>query len=658
MDIDLSRFRETFFQEAAEHTAAMESALLGLESRTADRETLDAIFRCAHSIKAGAAAFGFEAVSRLAHEMETLLDALRAGEMLVSTGLVDLLLRSLDILREILRTVASGDSNEDGNLASVITDLKLARTPPVQDAPEGAGAREYRIEFQPDPEVFRMGLDPLLALRDLGKLGVVRDLACDLSRLPALAALDPEICYLSWRLRLATTADLNTIRDVFVFFEDLASIAIAPVEARDEAEPCARKTVSGAASTKITGPVLTPANESIRVSTEKVDRLIDLVGELVIAQSMAAQIMSEFRPELLAKLCDAVQQTERHTRELQQRVMRIRMLPVSHVFNRFPRLVRDAAASLGKQVVVTMTGEDTELDKSVVERIADPLTHLVRNAIDHGIEPPEERQRLGKPLEGDLRLSAYQQGGNVIIEVADDGRGLDCERIRAKALERQLIDAETEFTDEQISGLIFRPGFSTAPTVTDLSGRGVGMDVVKRAIEGLNGAVSVQSRRGAGACFRVKIPLTLAILDGLLLRTGAHVYVLPLSAILETIRPQPRQISSLAGAGEVVLLRAEPLPLIRLYELFGIEDAVTDPQGGLCVIVEHEGQRLALLIDELLGQQQVVIKNLETNFRKVEGVAGATILGDGRAALILDVAGLIKMSGVRSRQAACAQGAK
>jgi two-component system chemotaxis sensor kinase CheA len=332
-----------------------------------------------------------------------------------------------------------------------------------------------------------------------------------------------------------------------------------------------------------------------------------------------------------------------YTRELQERAMRIRMMPIAAVFGRFPRLVHDIARSLGKEISLEISGEDTELDKSVVEQIADPLTHLVRNAVDHGIESPDERRRNGKPEAGSLRLSARHLSGSVIVEVVDDGRGLDAGRIRAKAVERGLIAPNAELTDEQVYALIFRPGFSTAETVTNLSGRGVGMDVVKKSVESLGGSVAVESRAGAGSTIRIKLPLTLAVLDGLLVRVGNQTYVLPLVSIVESIRPRPEQVRDVAGRGTVIVLRKEPVPLVRLGILLGEPDAVLDPVQGLVVIVEHECGRAALLVDELIGQQQVVIKSLETNFRRVEGVLGATILGDGRAALILDLAGLCAM---------------
>jgi two-component system, chemotaxis family, sensor kinase CheA len=600
---------------------------------------LNAIFRAAHSIKGASGTFGFEDVAHFTHGLESLLDRLRAGEIQVTHGLVDLLLRSEDLLRELLARAAAG-TPAPGEMAALVAELHQASGVAGKSAPVPAAAHPsepaipkqtaYRISFRPSTDLFQQGMDPLLILRDVAALGESVT-TIEAGQLPPLAALDPEQCYLAWTIRLQTSKTVEEIRDIFAFVEDSAEIRIEPeVESRPGAvvvaEPRAAASGSGTAS--------------LRVATSKVDKLIDLVGELVIAQSMAKAIVEDFTPARLNHLREAMAETERYTRELQERVMSVRMLPIGQVFSRFPRLVRDVAAQLGKQVRIEMAGEETELDKGVVERMSDPLTHLVRNAIDHGIETPEERRRAGKPEEGLLRLEAYHQGGNVIVAVSDDGRGLDAERIRQKAVERGLIAESAVLTDEQARNLIFEPGFSTAETVSDVSGRGVGMDVVKRNVQALNGSVAVRTQAGGGTSVSIRLPLTLAILDGLLLKVGAETYVLPLVSIVESIRPRPEQVRGVAGKGEVVAVRGETLPLMRLHRLFAIPTEVTDPCRGLTVIMESGGQRAALLVDELLGQQQVVVKSLEAHYRKVQGVLGATILGDGRPALILDAAGL------------------
>ena len=651
MQIDLSRFRDTFFQESAEHLAEMEGGLLRLEREPGDAELLNAIFRAAHSIKGASGTFGFEDVAHFTHGLESLLDRLRAGEIPVTHTLVDLLLRSEDLLRELLARAAAGSAAPE-EMAGLLAELQQACGQTgkadagvvAEHPPEPVKPAAYQIGFRPSADLFQQGMDPLLILRDLAALGAAVT-TIDVGQLPALSELDPEQCYLAWTIRLGTSRTMEEIRDVFAFVEDGAEIRI---EAEVHESKCAP---SAAAEPKAATALAGTA--SLRVATSKVDKIVDLVGELVIAQSMAKAIVDHFDASRLSQLREAIDETERYTRELQERVMSVRMLPIGQVFSRFPRLVRDVSAQLGKQVRVEMAGEETELDKGVVERMSDPLTHLVRNAIDHGIEAPEERRRLGKPEEGLLRLEAYHQGGNVVVAVSDDGRGLDAERIRRKAVERGLIADGAALGPEPTYNLIFEPGFSTAETVSDLSGRGVGMDVVKRNVQALNGSVAVRTEAGAGTTVSIRLPLTLAILDGLLLKVGAETYVLPLVTIVESIRPRPQQVRAVAGKGDVVSVRGEALPLVRLHQLFSIPTAMTDPCRGLTVIMECGGQRTALLVDELLGQQQVVVKSLEAHYRKVPGVLGATILGDGRPALILDAAGLVQAArGTSNEEAA------
>ncbi|HVV83800.1 MAG TPA: chemotaxis protein CheA, partial [Kofleriaceae bacterium] len=384
------------------------------------------------------------------------------------------------------------------------------------------------------------------------------------------------------------------------------------------------------------------AAASIRVATDKVDRLMNLVGELVINQSMVAQLVHGFAPDKLARLQEAVAEMERNTRELQERVMAIRMVPIASVFSRVPRLVHDLAGRLGKLADVQLVGEETELDKGVVEHLADPLTHLVRNALDHGIESVEERRAAGKPERGLVRVAAYHRGGNVVIEVSDDGRGLDLDRIRARAIERGLLDPAQELTDPELADLVFAPGFSTATEVSDVSGRGVGMDVVRRNVASLNGSVSLERRPGGGTSCRIALPLTLAILDGLCLKAGEQVYVLPLTAIVESLRPRAGQLRNVFGRGEMVLVRDEVIPLVRLHALFGLAGCVTDATAGLVILVEDHGHKVGLLVDDITGQAQVVLKSLESHYHRVEGLMGATILGDGQVALILDVQLLVR----------------
>ena len=636
MEFDISRFRDTFFQEAGEHLGEMEAGLLQLESNR-DPEILNAIFRGAHSIKGASATFGFENVARFTHAMEGLLDRMRSGTVEPSPARIGLLLESLDILRRLLDAARAGNApppEAERGAESLLLAQRVGEfppDPPVKVRAQDRARANWRVRFAPSPEILRQGMDPVLVLRDLGRLGEVEKVDADLSALPALAAMEPDQCYLAWRLELISEATEEKIRDVFAFVEDGATIEIRRASV-PEPPAVPGRNLPGAES------------GTIRVATGKVDKLIDLVGELIIAQSMASQILTVFQAGDLDRLQETFAEVERYTRELQERLMRVRMLAIGNAFSRFPRLIRDLSAATGKQVALRIEGEETELDKSVVERMADPLTHLVRNAIDHGIEPAAERVNAGKPPSGTIGLKARHQGGSVVLEVSDDGRGLDRDRILAKARAGGLAAVDEDPADEQVFSYIFEPGFSTAATVSDISGRGVGMDVVKKSVESLNGAIGIQSEPGRGVTFRIQLPLTLAILDGLLLRVGGQRFVLPLVSIIESIAPRKDQLRRVASGGEVIVLRGEPLPLVRLKRLFRIAADEEESAGRLAVIVENRGKRIALLVDELLGQQQVVIKSLETNFRKVDGVAGATILGDGRPALILDVAALAEMA--------------
>ncbi|MBK6942013.1 MAG: chemotaxis protein CheA [Planctomycetes bacterium] len=390
-----------------------------------------------------------------------------------------------------------------------------------------------------------------------------------------------------------------------------------------------------------------PEAASIRVPIEKVDKLINLIGELVITQSMVAQLVNNFSFERLGQLEEAVSLMDRHARDLRERIMAVRMIPIKTLFSKFHRLVRDLVTVTGKRAELEIEGEETELDKTVIEKIGDPLTHLIRNSMDHGLETPDERQAAGKPEHGTIRLVAYQQGGKICIEVSDDGRGIDRDRVVQKAIEKGLVPAGQALTDEQAFALIFKPGFSTAAQVTEISGRGVGMDVVKRNVEELGGTIAIRSERGKGTQMRIALPLTLAILDGQALCVGKDVYILPLVSITESIRPNQADVHAPAGGPEVVLVRGRALPILRLNDLLGLPGGGSDLMSGLFVIVENEGRQAALFVDELLGQQQVVIKGIERNYQRVEGIAGATILGDGRVALILDVPGIFALSCTR-----------
>jgi two-component system chemotaxis sensor kinase CheA len=701
VEIDLNRFKAAFFEEAVDHLAVLESELLQLEECPHDRERLDGIFRAAHSVKGASGMFGFNEVSSFTHGMEGLLDGMRENRIQVEPALVELLLRSTDVLKALIGA-AQGTCAAPAAARELLGRLHAAQGTPssspasASPARSEPGSRRVRLTFRPHSDYFLHALDPLLLLRDVAELGSACTVRCVHDALPELRALDPEACHLAFEIELDTRRSDRELEAVFEFVSSDCALELralldstdaasrAPADAKPVQPSAALPSAAASGGANAPGsaqyatPIATPMaapnaapnsagnavpnavsstapngapparaaaeNASIRVSTGKLDQLINLVGELVIAQSMVRRTVESFTPEQLPRLAEIVGLMERNTREIQDRVMAVRMVQVGMVFSRFPRLVRDLAGKSGKQIHLELSGEETELDKSVIEGIGDPLTHLVRNSADHGLESPDERVAAGKPALGTIRMRAFHEGGNVVIEVSDDGRGLDTARIRQKGIEQGLVQAQDAHSDEQIHALIFRPGFSTAQTVTDVSGRGVGMDVVKRNVEALKGAISITTQRGLGTTFRIRLPLTLAILDGLSFAVGAQVFVLPLLSILESFRPAESDVHSVLGTGEMVLVRGAPLQLLRLHELLDIPGAVTVAHAGIVVVVEHNGRRIGLLVDELLGQGQVVIKNLEQNFRRIDGVMGATITGQGRVALILDVAGLAEFS--------------
>ena len=771
MSIDVSQFYQTFFEESLEGLDSMEAALLGLDTGAVDLDAIHAIFRAAHSIKGGSATFGFTQMAEFTHVMETLLDEMREGRREVTQEAVNLLLNSVDLLREMIEAAQAGTTVDEAQVGEVQRrleamlhgedggaeaappqgeDAPAAQTPagaaPAPEAP-AAGADEpvsedaggasapvatgWRIVFRPYEHLLRTGNDPVRMFRELGFLGQT-EVALDDSRLPPFEDMDPEVPYLAWTLEVHTDAPRGRVEAVFEWVEGDCELDIRPLDGADEAasvadvsegeeapeaaaaEPATETPASGEASAQVAAPPVpeaAPPDESaaesspespsateagdsgrpappapvapgagekaagelpaaktspptvkpkpavrpkgdagsIRVSIDKVDALINMVGELVITQSMLGQIGDDFDAFDLAafeKLKDGLAQLERNTRELQESVMRIRMLPISFAFSRFPRMVRDLSQKLDKKIELRLSGEGTELDKTVMEKIGDPLVHLVRNSIDHGIEPPEERLAAGKPETGVVHLNAYHQGGNIVIEIEDDGRGLDRDKLLAKAVERGLVqpDEAAQLPDERVFDLIFEPGFSTAEQVSDVSGRGVGMDVVKRNIRELGGTIDIASRPGEGTTLTIRLPLTLAILDGQLVQVGGETYILPLVSIVESLQVDPNHLNQVAGQAEVYQVRDEFVPVVRLHRLFGLTPRSECLEDGLLVIVEGDGQRAGLFVDDLLGQQQVVIKSLESNYKPVQGISGATILGDGTVALILDVAGLIRLA--------------
>jgi len=690
MTIDITRFHRTFFEESFEGLDSMESALLQLDVGTADAEVINLIFRGAHSIKGGAGTFGFSAIAEFTHGVETLLDEMRSGKRHVTQTGVDLLLQAVDVMRNLLTAARDGGSADLQAMTQVRGELEAMLKKPsaaapaapapalatsvvpapaavAAPAPDVAG---WSIRFAPHPELFRSGNDPLRILRELALLGAL-ETECDSDALPALADAVAEDCYLSWTLRLTSACTRTQVEEVFAWVESECKLQIKPLAAAPEAAavaaeapaevpsevpveatlaPAAEATAGKAALRVIDGgkPAAEsaktagkPAENSIRVGTDKIDALINLVGELVITQAMLTQQASTLDPVANEKLLNGLSQLDRNTRRLQEAVMSTRMLPMDFVFSRFPRVVRDLAAKLGKQVQLVTFGESTELDKGVIERIADPINHLVRNSLDHGLESPQERIAAGKDPTGTITLKAAHQGGHIVIEISDDGRGLNRQKLLAKAQEKGLPCAES-MSDAEVWNLIFAPGFSTAAVVTDVSGRGVGMDVVKKNIQSLSGQVELSTAPGRGTTVTIRLPLTLAILDGMSVRVGEEIFIVPLNSVVESLQPSPEQVKAVAGQGRVVKVRNEYLPLMPLHQTFRLPAQHTEAHHGILVLLESEGRKIAVLVDELVGQQQVVIKSLEANYKRVHGISGATILGDGRVALILDVAALVR----------------
>lgn len=668
MSVDLSQFHQVFFEESHEGLDTMESALLNLDVAEIESETINEIFRAAHSIKGGSGTFGFNEIADFTHVVETLLDLIRSDQFVMQTEHVELFLKSVDCIRSMINQLEADEAVD----TSTAKDLKrqfeavlAGDAGPAAESDSGTEVAEtqttenssgWDIYFKPDVDVLKTGNEPLRMFRELAEMGTVA-VSANTENVPSFSEMDPESCYLSWNIQLEGDASEASVREVFEWVIDDAELTVTPIAQSSpeskpaEAEPLAEldntaKVPAAKAVAKPTKKDSKPESSSIRVGTDKVDSLINMVGELVITQSMLGELGRDFSIDRLPRLMEGLEQLNNHTRELQESVMRIRMLPISFAFSRFPRLVHDMSKSLGKKVELELTGEQTELDKTVMERIGDPLVHLVRNSLDHGIEMPEHRLAQGKDEMGKITLNAFHQGGNIVIQIIDDGAGLNRDRILEKAIAKGLVSAQDKLADEQIYDLVFKPGFSTAAEITDISGRGVGMDVVRRNIQELNGSVEVESHPGEGSVFTIRLPLTLAILDGQLIRVGEHVYIFPLVSIVESIQSYDQMIHRVSSGCDVLRLREEYVPIVRLWDIFNNKPDSEALEDGLLVVVEGDNMKIAVLVDDLLAQQQVVIKSLQDNYRSVEGISGATILGDGTVSLILDISGLIKLAGV------------
>ncbi len=651
--------QQTYFDECAELLDALVDHVTTLSSDDPDPEKLNTIFRAVHSIKAGAGAFKFSRLVSFSHSFEAVLELLRSNQLGLNRDLIDLLVRATDVLQDLVAAAQSGedlDAAHDTPLLKQLDSYIGAGASGTQQAnasgPEMVGPCKVRLKGR--ESLLPSGNEPLLILSELSRL-VPIDVAVDDSALPPLDQFDAETCYFSWVITLEDALPLNQFESVFEFAVDDCVIDVLPPEENagsSEAagfgffdplpEPSATPAPQRPANA---GPVPdAPANRprtsSIRVDLQRVDRLVNMVGELVIAQSMVLQNITDKTASHELSQLRGLEDLTLRTRELQESVMAIRMQPVKSVFSRMPRVVRDLSDTLGKKVTLRTAGEETEVDKTVIEELSDPLTHMIRNALDHGLENPADRLAAGKPETGTIELTAEHRGGRILICVSDDGRGINRDKVRAKAVERGVLteEAAAALSPAQVDQLIFAPGFSTAASVSEISGRGVGMDVVRRNIQSLGGRITIDSVLGQGTRFTLTLPLTLAVLDGMVIMLDGDRYILPLTGILECVRPQRKDLRTLSSGIEVLSIRGAFLPLIHLGARLGIAGASTRAEEALVVLVEMEsGRRVGLVVDELIGQQQVVIKSLEENYRSIDGVSGATILGDGRVALIVDV---------------------
>ena len=678
----MAEIRDVFFQECEEQLGELESGLLRMEGGTKDAETVNAVFRAVHSIKGGAGIFALDGLVRFAHVFETSLDAIRSGKMQAEPQVMALLLRAADVLMDLVRAARKGESVPETRTQGLVAEFSalaagggkpaaVVAPPPSAPAPQ-VRKRTWIVRLTPKAALYAKANETALLLRELLRLGEA-EVDIDTSQLPSLADLDPEGAYLSWTVTLTTDRDASAVREIFEFVEDDCELEVferpdfnffgmddpVPPASVVDLAPAAAKVEDAfvhhdheavasphpvdvmAAQAEISSSV----SATIRVDLDRVDRMIDLVGELVITEAMLNQRVLEAGLARTSAVAMALEELEALTREIQDSVMAIRAQPVRSVFQRMPRLVRELAIQTSKQVRLIMEGEGTEVDKTVIERISDPLTHMIRNAIDHGLESPAVRLAAGKPAEGLVRLTALHRSGRIVIEVADDGAGINRPVVRAKAIERGLVGPDAQLSDDEIDNLIFLPGFSTAATISDISGRGVGMDVVRRSVQAMGGRISIASRPAQGSTFTLSLPLTLAVLDGMVVKTSGQTLIIPLGAVLETLRPNTGDIYPLDSRNSVLALRGGYVPIVDVAEVLEFGQRSSVPEQSVALLVESEGgSRAILLVDEIQGQRQVVIKSIEANYRAVYGIAAATVMGDGHVALILDVDAIVSVT--------------
>lgn len=666
-------FKKTYFEECKELLEDLEDKVTTLSVDAIDFEELNAIFRAVHSMKAGAGAFKFDRLVAFTHVYESVLDLMRQDQLTIDQAVIDIMIRGNDVLADLVTAAEDGvdlEGGSDDEVKALLEELLSGSREEedkgnivgqeVHESADDSGPvlqnKTYRIAFRPKAELFRHANEPLLIFRELRSLGSL-DVDLDNKNLPDFRTMEVEDAYFRWHLTLESSCSRLEVDEVFEFVIDDCELEITEDEGvpearmevtsvletsddkgRREIEGGAEATLRKAPASKSGKPKSGSRITSIRVDLDRVDRLVNQVSEMVIAQSMVVQDISTALGPRAAVELQGLEDLALRTRHLQEGVMAIRMQPVKSVFSRMPRVVRDLSSKLGKKVNLEMHGETTEVDKTVIEELGDPLTHMIRNSLDHGIESPEERRAAGKPEEGTITLSAEHRSGRILIQVSDDGSGLDRDRVLEKARERGIVGEEQSLTSEEIDQLIFHPGFSTAKEVSEVSGRGVGMDVVRKNIQALGGRTTVESEKGEGTTFTLTLPLTLAILDGMLISVGTQKYILPLTTIIETVRPEASSIRKLTDSLDVMHIRGEVLRLVHLSQVFDVEGAEPDPTKALVVLVElASGKKVGLVVDELLGQQQVVIKSMEENYQAIPGISGATILGDGMVALIVDI---------------------
>jgi two-component system, chemotaxis family, sensor kinase CheA len=690
--IDLHR--QTFKEEANELLIELEASLLELDAAPADAELIGRVFRAMHTIKGSGAMFGFDDIASFTHEVETIFDMVRNGRVAVSGKLINLTLAACDQIKAMLDADSGYDPPDRSASAEIVAALQamaaggervgtqIGAAPETQPCP-AAESTTYRVRFRPAQGIFMTGANPIPLLDELRELGPCLVVA-QWSTIPPLDALDPELCYVHWDIILTTDRGINAIRDVFIFVEDDGVLQVEPIDGSGSLDNEAdyrklgeilveRGDLSQAdlgrvlAERKLIGEMLVelklvePARvesalaeqrqvkevrqkrqgseeaSSIRVPAERLDTLVNLVGELVTVQARLSQTAAGRTDAELSAIAEEV---ERLTAELRDNALNIRMLPIGTTFSKFQRLVRDLSAELGKEVEMVTSGAETELDKTVIERLNDPLVHIIRNSIDHGIEPPDRRLAAGKKSRGIVHLAAVHSGDSVIITIRDDGAGLDREKIRAKGVERGLIPPHAELLEKEIFALIFAPGFSTAQAVTSVSGRGVGMDVVKRAIDALRGSIEIASRKGEGTTITVRIPLTLAIVESLLVQIGGEHFLFPLALVEECVE-LTRETAAKSHGRNLAEVRGRIVPYIPLRELFSAGGET--PEFQQIVITNLDGERVGFLVDHVIGEHQTVIKSLGRAYRNVEGISGSSILGDGTVALILDLPRLVRV---------------